>query len=192
MSYLEKQLTKEWAKQVIPEKSRLISAIIFDLQEKGREIAEEIDGKEYKSLEDFLREHASGNTSFARLEGKSTIEGEIVVLHKCPLIKLLSSLQGPDGKLPEHFREVEKKYKEIYKNKGAILHPFCIVHQVIRSVIGEHTTVGGKSVAIYQIACRSVSGRVVYANEGMSRIKFSKEEVDERIDSQACMYLLKL
>ncbi len=192
MSYLEKKLTKEWAKQVIPEKSRLISAIIFDLQEKGREIAVEIDGKDYKSLDDFLKEHAAGRTSFARLEGKSTIEGEIVVLHNCPLLKLLGSLQGPDGKLPEHFRKVEEKYKDIYKNKGAILHPFCIVHQVIRSVIGEHTRVGGKSVAIYQIACRSVSGKVVYANEGMSRIKFSKEEVDEKIDGQACMYLLKL
>ncbi len=192
MSYLEKKLTGEWAKQVIPEKSRLISAIIFDLQEKGREIAVEIDGKDYKSLSDFLKEHALGNTSFVRLEGKSTIEGEIVVLHDCPLLKLLSSLQGPDGKLPAHFRKVEEKYKDIYKNKGAILHPFCIVHQVIRSVIGEHTRVGGKAVAVYQIACRSVSGRVVYANEGMSRINFSKEEVDEKIDGQACMYLLKL
>ncbi|MHB8173428.1 MAG: hypothetical protein ACYDFU_03055 [Nitrospirota bacterium] len=191
MSYLEKKLTKEWAKQVIPEKNRLISAIIFDLQEKGREIAVEIDGKDYKSLEDFLREHASGNTSFVRLEGRSTIEGEIVVLHACPLLKLLESLKGPDGKLPEYFRNVEEKYKDIYKNKGAILHPFCIVHQVIRSVIGEHTKVNGKAVAIYQIACRSVSGKVVYANEGMSKIKLSKEDVDERIDGQACMYLLK-
>ena len=192
MSHLEKKLTKEWAKQVIPEKSRLMSAIIFDLQEKGREIAVEISGKDYKNLDDFLKEHASGKTSLVELEGKSTIEGEIVVLHNCPLLKLLGSLQGPDGKLPEHFRNIEEKYKEIYKNKGAILHPFCIVHQVIRSVIGEHTRVNGKPVAIYQIACRSVSGRVVYANEGMSRIKLSKEDVDQRIDGQACMYLLKI
>ncbi len=192
MSHLEKKLTKEWAKQVIPEKSRLMSAIIFDLQEKGREIAAEIGGENYKNLDDFLKEHASGNTSLVTLEGRSTIEGEIVVLHACPLLKLLGSLKGPDGKLPEYFRNVEEKYKEIYKNKGAILHPFCIVHQVIRSIIGEHTRVNGNTAAIYQIACRSVSGKVVYANEGMSRINLSKEDVDQRIDGQACMYLLKI
>ncbi|HLB25253.1 MAG TPA: hypothetical protein VJM83_02870 [Nitrospirota bacterium] len=191
MSLLEKKLTKAWAEEVIPEKSRLISAIIFDLQEMGKKLAAELDLKDYESLDQFLDDHDKGKSPLDRLEGKADREDNVFILKKCPLVKLVESLKGPDGKLPKYYLRVGEKYMEIYKTKTAILHPFCIVHQVIRSIVGEHIKIKDKPMHVYQIACRSIKGKVVCASEGMTRIKMKQEEVEAKIDGMACMYMLK-
>ena len=85
------------------------------------------------------------------------------------------------------------KYLEIYKTKGAILHPFCIVHQVIRATVGEHMKIKGKHMKVYQVACRSMSsGKIVYATEGTGRTELDKGQIDKKIDGKACMYIIKV
>lgn len=191
MSLIEKKLTKQWAEEVINEESNLILAIIHDLQEKGKSIAEELGIKEYEGMERLFEEHDKGNDPFDKLEGKADRDGNVMILKNCPMSKLLNDMMV-DGKLPQFYQRIVDKYKEIYKTKGAILHPFCIVHQVIRATVGEHIKVGGKKLKVYQIACRSMSsGKVVYATEGMNRVEMDKDEVDRKIESKACMYLLK-
>jgi len=191
MSLLENKLNKKWAEQVINEENKLILAIIHDLQQKGREIAGELGERDYESLELLFEEHEKGKDPFDKLEGKAERDGNVMVLKNCPMAKLLSEVMV-DGKLPEFYQMIVDKYKKVYKTKGAILHPFCIVHQVIRSVVGEHIKVGGNKLKVYQIACRSMtSGKIVYATEGMSRVSMSEEEIDKKIEGKACMYLVK-
>lgn len=191
MSLLERRLTRKWADGVIRENSRLISAIIYDLQEKGKEIAAELKLKDYGSLEEFLEDQDNGKTPFDKLEGKSERDGNVLILNNCPMTALLNSVMV-DGKLPEFYQNIVDKYKAIYKTKGAILHPFCIVHQVIRATVGEHLKIAGKPMHVYQVACRSMSsGRVVYATEGTGKVGMEKEEIDKKLEGKACMYMVK-
>ncbi len=191
MSLLEKKLTKKWADEIIREDKRLISAIIYDLQEMGKAIAAELDIKDYESFEAFLQEHVSGKSPLDALEGKADNEEELFVLNQCPMTKMLESVMV-DGKLPDFYQKIVDKYIEIHKTKGAILHPFCIVHQIIRATVGEHMKVKGKPMKVYQVACRSMSsGKVVFATEGMSRTEMDQEAVKKKIEGKACMYILK-
>jgi len=192
MSLLEKRLTKKWADEVITENNRLVIAIIHDLQEMGKQIAAELELKDYEGMELFFEEHDKGKSPFDALEGKADREGNLLVLKECPMTKMLSAVMV-DGKLPLFYQKIVDKYLEIYKTKGAILHPFCIVHQVIRATVGEHIKVKGKPVKVYQVACRSMtSGKIVYATEGTSRVEMEKKDIDKKIDKKACMYLIKI
>jgi len=191
MSLLEKRLTKKWADELLTEENRLILAIIHDLQENGKQIAAELGLKSYEDFDHFLDEHDRGYSPFDVLEGKAERDGSVFVLKECPMTRMLKAVMV-DGKLPAFYQQIVDKYLEVYKTKGAILHPFCIVHQVIRATVGEHVKVGGKSLRVYQIACRSMtSGKVVYATEGTSRIEDDKDEIDRKISGKACMYLIK-
>lgn len=193
MSLLEEKLTKEWALKVIPPERRMFGAILYDLQEMGMRLAKELNLKDYASFEDFLKEHEKGKSALAALEGLSDVEGNVFILKNCPMGRLLNALKGPDGKLPKYYLEVVDKYKALFKSKGAIIHPFCIVHQVIRAQIGENIKAGGKAMLVYQISCRSLtSGKIVYAEEGTNRAGLSREEIDRKIDGKACMYLVKV
>ena len=191
MSLLEKKLTKEWADEVIREEKRLISAIIYDLQEMGKAIAAELELKDYESIEKFFEEHDQDKSPFDVLEGQSEREGDLIVLNQCPMTKLLKEVSN-GGQLPDFYSKIVEKYKEIHKSKGAILHPFCIVHQVIRATVGDHVKVQGKKMRVYQVACRSMTtGNVVFAEEGMMRVNMGEDEVKRKISGKACMYLLK-
>jgi ASC-1-like (ASCH) protein len=192
MSLLEKRLTRQWAEEVMSDEKRLISAIIYDLQEMGNKIAEELDIRDYETLEEFLAEQDRGRSPFDVLEGKADRKSNVYVLPGCPMVKLVESLKDEKGKLPKFYLKIGDRYKEMYKTKGAILHPFCIVHQVIRALIGEKTKVRGQQLKVYQVACRALkSGKTAYATEGMDRIGLDKEDVDRMIDGNACMYLVK-
>jgi hypothetical protein len=162
MSLLENKLTKDWALKVIPPEKKMFGAILHDLQDMAKLIMKEMD-----------------------------LNGNVFILKKCPMGKLVESLKE-DGKLPKYYLEVVKKYVELYKSKGAIIHPFCIVHQVIREQVGESIRVNGGRMLVYQVACRSLaSGKVVYATEGTSRVDMTQEDIDKKIDGNACMYFVK-
>ena len=193
MSLLEERLTKAWAQELMSDEKRLISAIIHDLQEKGSEIAAELKLRDYGSLEEFQVEYDKGKSPFCILEGKADRKGDVYVLKGCPMAQRVESMKGEQGKLPKFYLKIGDKYKDIYKTKGAILHPFCIVHQVIREMVGQKIKVGGKPVKVYQVACRALkSGKTAYASEGMDRIGLDKDGVDKMIDGKACMYLAKI
>ncbi len=191
MSLLEKKLTKDWALKVIPPEKKMFGAILHDLQAMANLIIKEMDLKSYKSTQEFIDAHDRGGSPLEALEGSSLRDGNVFVLKKCPMGKLVESLKE-DGKLPKYYLEVVQKYVALYKSKGAIIHPFCIVHQVIREQVGESIKVNGGRMLVYQVACRSLaSGKVVYATEGTSRVSMTQEEIDKKIDGNACMYHVK-
>ncbi len=191
MPLLEERLTKDWASRVLHPDRKMISAILFDLMEIGKDIAEEIKIRDYENFEIFLDEHRKGESPFHILEGESHIDGSLAQLKKCPMLSLLNAFKE-NGRLPVHFYEVTDKYKYYYQKKEGVLHPFCIVHQTIRSQIGDHFRIGDKKVQILQIACINSSGdRIVYSTEGTSRCGLSQEEIDKKITGNACLYMIK-
>jgi hypothetical protein len=191
MPLLAKRLTKDWATETLNPNRKMISAILFDLTEIGKKIANELEMKDYESLEQFLEDHKNEKSPLHMLEGGSHIDGEIAQLKKCPMSSLVKVFEA-DGKLPENFHEVTEKYKFYYKKKEGVLHPFCIVHQTIRSQIAEHFRINNKRTQILQIACVNSAGdRIVYSTEGASRCGMSKEEIDKKVRGNACLYMIK-
>ncbi len=191
MPLLARRLTKDWATEVLNPSRKMISAILFDLTEIGKKIANELEMKDYESLDNFLEDHKNGKSPLHMLEGGSHIDGEIAQLKNCPMASLLKVFEA-EGKLPEHFHEVTEKYKFYYKKKEGVLHPFCIVHQTIRSQIAEHVRINNKRTQILQIACRNTTGdRTVYSTEGASRSGMNKEEIDRKVRGNACLYMIK-
>ena len=191
MPLLEKRLTKDWAGKVLHPNRKMISAILFDLMEMGKDIAQEIKMRDYENMDVFMDEHKRGNSPLHLLEGESHMDGKLAQLKKCPMLSLLNSFKE-DGKLPEHFCDVTDKYKYYYKKKEGVLHPFCIVHQTIRSQIGDHFKIGDKKVQILQIACINASSdKIVYSTEGTSRCGLNQEEIDRKVKGNACLYMIK-
>jgi len=188
MALLTSKLTKQWADEVLHEEVGLLLAVINDLHNKGIELGKEFSGKEYGNIDEFYQDHDSGRSPLCELEGKSARYGKIFLLKSCPMMDLLEA-SSMNGKLPAHFEKIVDKWKGIYTRKGAVLHPYCIVHQVIRATIGDRIAVGKKKLNIVQIACRSTkSGVVAFAEEGLLRYNLSRDEVARDIEGHACMY----
>jgi len=187
MAELTKKLDKKWAEQVIDDKVTLILAVVNDLKRKGDEIAADIESGEYSDIEEFFGAHDAKKSALIKLEGDSVREGNIVYLKRCPMSILLKETTK-DGR-PEYFDRIVEKWKQLYKNKGAILHPYCIVHQVIRQDLAEKTVAGDKKLRIYQIACSSPDGsNMAFAEEGLKKYKLTPEAAREMIKGSACMY----
>jgi len=187
MAELTKKLDKSWAEKVLDEKVTLILAVVNDLKKKGEDIAADIMTGGYGSLEEFLLAHDAKQSALIDLEGESTLDGNMIYLKRCPMSGLLA--ETTKGGKPEHFDKIVDKWKQLYKNKGAILHPYCIVHQVIRQEIAEKTSVNGKKLRVYQVACSSADGtKMAFADEGLKKYNLTPEAAKKMIRGSACMY----
>ena len=129
---LKEKLTREFISSTLREDRKLISALIADLNEKGKSIAAEIKCRSYSNLVEFLGAHDRGESEFAQIEGISDRIGNLFLIKSCMLHDLKISLLDSSGQLPTWYDAIEKKFLEIYPKKTAILNPLCIVCQVVR------------------------------------------------------------
>lgn len=88
--------------------------------------------------------------------------------------------------LPGFYPEIVKEYIDKHPGEGSILHPLCIVHQIIRRTFGRLN-----GMEIQQIACQSATtGNVVYSKNGLEKSGLTEEEAKELLNEYACLYLL--
>ena len=146
---------------------RPVEEIIAELENRGFELGEQVE-----DLEKF--------------EGESIIKDGLHILKVCPMAGLLSELKRlNNGKLPEHFEEVVRRYKTKYPRRAGILHPLCIVHQIVRKTFGMN-----KDRYFEQIACRSATGEVVFCEDGLVMSGLTEDEARSLINGYACLYYL--
>lgn len=131
--------------------------------------------------------------SLEELEGSSVQDGDVRVLEKCPMVPTLNTIKKDNlaetGKeeLPGFYGEIVQRYAQQHPDEAAVLHPLCIVHQAMRDIIGSR-----KGHLTRQIACRSgATGKVVFANNGLSLANLTEDQAKEKIDGYACMYITK-
>lgn len=90
------------------------------------------------------------------------------------------------GKIPDYFTKIVDSYLSRSQRRRAILHPLCIVHQIIRKTFGQE-----KGMYFQQIACRSTTtGEIVFDDDGIVMSGLSEEKIKEMIKDSACMYYL--
>ncbi len=180
MAKLTDEITIEYLKDILQygEKIENMESV---LEKKGKTIATQV-------------------STLAELEGESFEKDGFRVLKECPMVPVLKQIKEANEELtginafPGFYADIVKEYIEKNPGEGAILHPLCIVHQIIRKTYG---ILNGKH--IQQVACRSMeTGKVVYSETGMEKGGLTEEEADELIQEEsdeqinlyACLYLL--
>lgn len=166
MAEISRLITLTFVNEIFRQ-GRPVEEIISDFETKGFEMGELVD-----DLEKF--------------EGESIIKDSLRILKACPMAPLLAEIKRlNNGILPEHFDDVVNQYKTRYPRRAGILHPLCIVHQIVRKTFGMK-----KDLYFEQIACRSASGEVVFCEDGLVMSGLSEQEARELISGYACLYYL--
>lgn len=162
--------------------------------------AEKIKEIDYPSFEDFLAAIENSTNPITQIEGKATHQGEFVFgLTNCPFAPSIKNYTGVFEKLPEGYADFTEEFNkpskvtEIYRvGEGAGVSPFCSVHQPMRSAIAERIKIGGKNIKIYQLGCKSGSGKKGFAERWLAESGVSKDVVDKVLDNHMCCYYLKV
>lgn len=200
MGVIRKLVDKEFIVSTLREDRTLISAIITDLRDKGKEIAEKMPFQSYAAKEDFFNALARGKSELNDIDGKVEYFENILILRHCVLGGLRKSLLDNNGKLPLFYDNIEQKYIQMYRRKTGILNPLCIVCQIVRETTASHIKVNGSSLRIVHLAAKSeLTGKRVYSEEGLSfgsNLKLSdgnyidKKKADELLERNACISLM--
>lgn len=165
MAILADEITADYVMSLITEDVS-VSDLLETLEAKGNEL-----GKRIKSMEE--------------LEGRSRQEGNLSILEACPMSSAIAEIEKRNGgELPRHFGRVVDAFKKKHPGRGAILHPLCIIHQVVRTRFGmEH------GQYFEEVACRSAgSGEIVFAKDGLVMSELIEEEARRLIANAACLY----
>lgn len=167
MSEIARLITIDYINSIFKE-GRSIEEIIEDLENKGFELGQEVEDLD-------------------RFEGESLVKDSLRILKACPMIGLLEELKRLNNdQLPQYFKDVVNQYKTKYPRRAGILHPLCIVHQIVRKTFGMN-----KDKYFEQIACRSASsGEVVFCEDGLVMAGLNEDEARNLIANYACLYYL--
>lgn len=196
MSLIEKNVSLEFITRVLSPERKLIPALIFDLKEKGLELAGEIPQEKYRSMQEFFNAHDLGHSGFAALEGRGMRFGNIFSLTSCPFHPMkLFLLNHTTKRLPAFYEAVEDAYNKVYDGKTAIMNPLCILHQTARRAVARNISIGGSPLVYRHIASRSeLTGKRIFADEGIAiaeRMDCPRGRVEELLNECTCLYLLK-
>lgn len=130
--------------------------------------------------------------SLEQLEGRAIEKDNIALLKQCPMVPIINAIKERNfqktGKreFPKFYNKLVKRYIEKYPDEAAILHPFCIVHQAMREIIGA-----SKDILVRQIACKSVDGKIAISKRGKKLANLTDNEIKTMLKDNACIYLNK-
>jgi hypothetical protein len=162
--------------------------------------AEKIQSVEYGNFDEFLAAMEDHSNPITMVEGKAVHVGDFVFgLPACPFAASIRNYTRILGTLPESYADftvefnkstqVTRKYRV---GEGAGVSPFCAVHQPLRSALGDKIKIGGKNVAIYQLGCKSGSGKKGLAPSWIEETGVSSELVEKILDTNMCCYYVKI
>jgi len=166
MPILSEEVNVEYITSVLDGNSA-IEDILKLLEAKGAEL-----GRKIKSMEE--------------LEGECIEEGDLRILKECPMAGTISRIKEMNnGTLPPYFDDIVRAFRAKYPNRGAVLHPLCIVHQVIRTTFGmEH------GQYYEEVACRGADGTIVVSQDGLVMSGLSEGDARSKVSDAACLYYI--
>ncbi len=162
--------------------------------------AEKIHEIDYATFDDYLAAVENASNPIAMIEGKSTHQGNLVFgLKNCPFGPSIKNYNKVFEKLPEGFSDFTSEFNkpsnvtDQYRvGEGAGVSPFCSVHQPMRSAFADKIRIGGKKIQIFQLGCKSGSGKKGFADKWISAAGVSRDVVDKTLDSHMCCYSVKV
>jgi hypothetical protein len=162
--------------------------------------AERIAEVDYPSFEDYLAAIEDASNPITKIEGKATHQGDHVFgLKLCPFGPSIKSYTAVFEKLPDGFADFTAEFNrqsgttDQYRvGEGAGVSPFCSVHQPMRSAFAEKIRIGGKRIEVYQLGCKSGSGKKGLAEKWIDRAGVPREVVEKILDGHMCCYAVKI
>ncbi len=162
--------------------------------------AERIAEVNYASFQEYLSAIENATNPITMIEGKSSHQGDFVFgLKSCPFGPSIKNYIEVFEKLPDGFADFTTEFNkpsnitDQYRvGEGAGVSPFCSVHQPMRSAFAEKIRIGGKKIHIYQLGCKSGSGKKGFAEKWIKETGAPKDVVDKVLDNHMCCYYLKI
>jgi hypothetical protein len=162
--------------------------------------AQRIEQVVYDSFEDYLAAVTAATNPVTMIEGRATHVGDYVFgLQHCPFAASIRNYTKVFEKLPDGFPEITAEFnrpspqtERYHIGEGAGVSPFCAVHQPMRSAIAEKIKIGDRQVHVYQLGCRSGSGKKGFAESWIAETRVPRELVDKVLDTHMCCYVVRL
>jgi len=162
--------------------------------------AESFPEAKFESMQDFVAAIEDLRSPIAQVEGKAVHLGDgLFGLPRCPFGGSIKNFVAVRGKLPESFAKVAEDFNKPgavtskYRvGQGAGVSPFCAIHQPLRSALGLRVSIGGKSVSVYQLGCKSGNGTKAIAEDLCKAAGRTPDEVKKVLDDNMCCYQLRL
>lgn len=160
---------------------------------------EKMETVDFESMDAFVASIDEVQNPIAKAEGKAVYLGDgLFGLPHCPFGPSVVSYKAVYGDLPSEFAEITEEYNKespvtdkLRVGSGAGVSPFCAVHQPLRSVLGGRITIGGKPIVIYQLGCKSGSGKKGLADKWIAECGVSADKVAKVLDDNMCCYYVK-
>ena len=176
------------------------AAVKGGLMRNALAAGEKMTSVDFATFEDFIASIEEVKNPIAKAEGKAVHLGNgLFGLPHCPFGPSITGYKAVYGDLPAEFADVTDEYNKegpvTDKHRvgsGAGVSPFCAVHQPLRSVLGGKITIGGKPIVVYQLGCKSGSGKKGLAEKWIKETEFSQEEVSRVLDDHMCCYAIKV
>jgi hypothetical protein len=162
--------------------------------------AEKIHEIDYLTFDEYLAAVENTSNPITMIEGKSTHQGNFVFgLKNCPFGPSIKNYNKVFEKLPDGFSDFTSEFNKSsnvtdqYRvGEGAGVSPFCSVHQPMRSAFADKIRIGGKKIQIYQLGCKSGSGKKGFADKWINAAGVSRDIVDKTLDNHMCCYSVKV
>ncbi len=156
--------------------------------------------KDFSTFADFILAIEAGDNPLSRLEGRAVhLGGGLFGLRKCPFSQLVTDYHDYFSteligfeQLTDEFNAVSKTAGDYKVGLGAGVGPFCIFHQPMRSQAGGNLSIGGQPLEIFQLACRSASGKTGYAETLIGEFGCAKADVEKAMEAYMCCYGIRL
>jgi hypothetical protein len=166
----------------------------------GTLAAEETEPCEFATVEEFIESVSENANPISQFEGAARYYGDGVFgLSICPFSKSIKTYKQIKGSLPLEYQEITDSLNEpslrsqrLKIGSGAAVSPFCGVHQPIRSALGERIRIGGHSLKIYQLGCKSEAGYKGFADVWIQENNIDRSLVDQILDENMCCYCFRL
>ncbi len=175
-------------------KGKLPEEIQHKLLEKAVHVAKMVPSVNYKSLEEWEKAVREKRNPLYKIEGESLRFGNIFYLPKCPFAHFKNKFPSDTiVKLLKEFNESSKIAEELKVGAGSGVGPFCPIHQPLRAIVGRKIKVGGRSVRIYQLGCKSaVTGKKNISKKLVEEFGVDLDTVDKLLDKGMCVYGVKI
>ena len=155
--------------------------------------------REFATIEEFIQSIDQLDNPIAQLEGSARHYGNgLFGLPECPFASAMKAQASTGGATGDPFRDITDEMNkpsllgdELRVGRGAVVSPFCAVHQPIRSAIGERIRVAGRSLSIYQLGCRSPGGSPGLADHWIALTGFDRKLVEQVLVENTCCYCIR-
>jgi hypothetical protein len=153
----------------------------------------------YPDMAAFVAAIEAESNPISDFEGNAKHYGNGVFgLPVCPFAASVKSYLNHAGGLPaeyaaitESFNKASPTTEKLRIGHGAGVSPFCGVHQTLRSTVADHVLIGGKPAVVYQLGCKSGSGKKGMADQFIEATGIERSLVEQVLDENMCCYVVR-